>query len=56
MIRLNDITSQLIKYHPKADIGLVEKAYVYSAKVHKGQVRLSGVSYLSHPLDRKSVV
>jgi GTP pyrophosphokinase len=51
MIRLNDITSQLQSYHPKADIGLVEKAYVYSAKVHQGQVRLSGEPYLSHPLE-----
>ena len=51
MIRLNDITSQLLSYHPRADIGLVEKAYVYSAKVHQGQVRLSGEPYLSHPLE-----
>ncbi len=51
MIRLNDITSRLLKYNPKADISLVEKAYVYSAKVHQGQVRLSGVPYLSHPLE-----
>ena len=50
MIRLNDITSQLLNYHPKADTGIVEKAYVYSAKVHQGQVRLSGEPYLSHPL------
>ena len=51
MIRLNDITGQLLNYHPKADISLVEKAYVYSAKVHQGQVRLSGEPYLSHPLE-----
>lgn len=51
MIRLNDITSQLRSYHPKADTSLVEKAYVYSAKVHQGQVRLSGEPYLSHPLE-----
>lgn len=51
MIRLNDITSKLLSYNPKADISLVEKAYVYSAKVHQGQVRLSGVPYLSHPLE-----
>ncbi|MBN2125657.1 MAG: bifunctional (p)ppGpp synthetase/guanosine-3',5'-bis(diphosphate) 3'-pyrophosphohydrolase [Deltaproteobacteria bacterium] len=51
MIRLNDITSRLIVYNPKADISLVEKAYVYSAKVHQGQVRLSGEPYLSHPLE-----
>ena len=51
MIRLNDIISQLLSYHQKADISLVEKAYVYSAKVHQGQVRLSGEPYLSHPLE-----
>jgi GTP pyrophosphokinase len=32
-------------------LNLVEKAYVYSAKVHQGQVRLSGEPYLSHPLE-----
>jgi guanosine-3',5'-bis(diphosphate) 3'-pyrophosphohydrolase len=51
MIRLNDITSQILSYHPKANIELVEKAYVYSAKVHQGQIRLSGEPYLSHPLE-----
>jgi guanosine-3',5'-bis(diphosphate) 3'-pyrophosphohydrolase len=29
----------------------VETAYVYSAKVHQGQVRRSGEPYLSHPLE-----
>jgi len=51
MIRLSDITSQLLSYHPKANIELVEKAYVYSAKVHQGQIRLSGEPYLSHLLE-----
>ncbi len=51
MIRLNDITSEIVSYHPAADTGLIEKAYVYSAKVHKEQVRLSGEPYLSHPLE-----
>ncbi len=51
MIRLNDITSQVLSYQPKADVSLIEKAYVYSAKVHQGQVRLSGEPYLSHPLE-----
>jgi len=51
MIRFSDITNEILKYHPKANLDLVEKAYVYSAKVHKGQVRLSGEPYLSHPLE-----
>ena len=56
MVRLNDITSQILNYHPKADISLVEKAYVYSAKVHQGQVRLSGEPYLSHPLEVANIL
>ena len=51
MIRLNDITSQILSYHPNANIDLIEKAYVYSAKVHHGQIRLSGEPYLSHPME-----
>jgi guanosine-3',5'-bis(diphosphate) 3'-pyrophosphohydrolase len=50
MIRLNDILDRIHAYLPDSDTGLVEKAYVYSAKVHAGQTRLSGEPYLSHPL------
>ncbi len=50
MIRINDILDQIHSYMPDADTSLVEKAYVYSAKVHAGQKRLSGEPYLSHPL------
>jgi GTP pyrophosphokinase len=51
MIRLNDILDQVTSYHPEADVSLIEKAYVYSAKAHAGQVRLSGEPYLMHPLE-----
>jgi guanosine-3',5'-bis(diphosphate) 3'-pyrophosphohydrolase len=51
MIRLNDIVDQVLSYHPEADVSLIEKAYVYSAKAHAGQVRLSGEPYLMHPLE-----
>ncbi len=50
MIRLNDILEKINGYHPDADLDLVKKAYVYSAKVHQGQVRKSGEPYLIHPL------
>ena len=36
---------------PDADLRLVEKAYVFSARVHQGQMRLSGEPYLNHPLE-----
>ncbi len=51
MIRLNDILHSVQKYHPEADVDLIKKAYVYSAKVHQGQVRKSGEPYLVHPLE-----
>ena len=50
MIRISDILDQIQSYMPDVDTTLVEKAYVYSAKVHAGQTRLSGAPYLSHPL------
>jgi guanosine-3',5'-bis(diphosphate) 3'-pyrophosphohydrolase len=56
MIRLNDIVDQVLSYHPEADVSLIEKAYVYSAKAHAGQVRLSGESYLMHPLGVASIL
>jgi GTP pyrophosphokinase len=51
MLRFNDILERLTSYNPNADIELLKKAYVFSAKVHLGQVRLSGEPYLNHPLE-----
>ena len=51
MIRISDIIDKVLEYNPDADMALVDQAYVYSAKVHDGQVRLSGEPYLSHPLE-----
>jgi GTP diphosphokinase / guanosine-3',5'-bis(diphosphate) 3'-diphosphatase len=51
MVRLNDIVEAMLKYNPQADVDMVERAYVLSAKAHKGTVRLSGEPYLIHPLE-----
>lgn len=51
MIRITDILDTMLKYNPDGDTSLVERAYIYSARVHEGQVRLSGEPYLSHPLE-----
>lgn len=51
MIRIPDILDRLSTYNPEADLDMVERAYVYSARIHEGQVRLSGEPYLSHPLE-----
>jgi GTP diphosphokinase / guanosine-3',5'-bis(diphosphate) 3'-diphosphatase len=51
MLRLNDIVEKVNSYLPEADVEVIKKAYVYSAKVHAGQMRSSGEPYLSHPLE-----
>jgi len=51
MLRLNDILDRVAQYHPDPDLDFVKKAYVYSAKVHQGQIRKSGEPYLVHPLE-----
>src|SRR5690242_21732616 len=51
LLRLNDILDRVGRYHPDPDLDLIKKAYVYSAKVHQGQIRKSGEPYLVHPLE-----
>ena len=51
MRRVEDILEALSEYHPDPDQSLVQRAYMYSAKVHAGQIRKSGEPYLVHPLE-----
>lgn len=51
MIRINDIIEKMTESNPDADTDIVDRAYIYSARAHAGQVRLSGEPYLSHPLE-----
>ena len=51
MRRIEDITEAIRQYDPEANIDIISKAYVFSAKVHRGQTRLSGEPYMSHPLE-----
>ena len=50
MIRIQEILDEAAANNRNADLGLIQKAYVYAASAHAGQVRLSGEPYLSHPL------
>ena len=50
-VRLEDIVERLQRNNPEADVDLVRRAYIFSARAHQGQTRLSGESYLIHPLD-----
>ena len=47
---IDEVIAAVEQYHPKADFGLIRRAYVFGAEAHKEQKRLSGVPYISHPL------
>jgi len=51
VLRFNDIADQMLEYNPGVDLELLQRAYVFSAKVHEGQERLSGEPYLVHPVE-----
>jgi GTP pyrophosphokinase len=51
MLRITDILDKTQIYLPAEDLEMIEKAYIYSATVHQGQVRLSGEPYLTHPME-----
>jgi len=36
--------------HPKADLAVVEQAYVVAERAHRGQLRKSGDPYITHPV------
>jgi guanosine-3',5'-bis(diphosphate) 3'-pyrophosphohydrolase len=36
--------------HPKADTGIIERAYAVAERAHTGQLRKSGDAYITHPL------
>ena len=51
MIRLEEILDRVAKHHPGDNLDLIRRAYIFSAKEHKGQLRASGEPYLTHPLE-----
>ncbi len=56
MIRLEYIIEELRSYMPDADFDMIWKAYAFAAKCHKGQKRVSGEPYLSHPLEVANIL
>ena len=50
-MRIEGILDRIHEYHPQAEVEPLMRAYVFAAKAHKGQERISGEPYLSHPLE-----
>ena len=46
-----DLIKRVQKYHPSADISMIEKAYAIASEAHKDQKRKSGEPYIIHPLN-----
>jgi GTP diphosphokinase / guanosine-3',5'-bis(diphosphate) 3'-diphosphatase len=56
MIRYEDLAEKVSLYHPESPIGMIQRGYVVSAKYHKGQVRMNGEPYLTHPLEVANIL
>src|SRR6266508_7014723 len=56
MIRFEEILEKVEAYNPQADQDLLRRAYVFSAREHRGQVRRSGEPYLIHPLNVAAIL
>ena len=49
-VTIEDVIGRMSKRHSEDDQDLVRRAYLFSARVHRGQERMSGEPYLVHPL------
>ncbi|MFO0699319.1 MAG: bifunctional (p)ppGpp synthetase/guanosine-3',5'-bis(diphosphate) 3'-pyrophosphohydrolase [Nitrospira sp.] len=47
---IDQLLDRVQAYQPDADLGMVRKAYEFSAKAHEGQTRRSGEPYVKHPV------
>ncbi len=48
--RIDHVIEKAKAYNPSSDSKLLQKAYLFSAYAHEGQLRLSGEPYLVHPV------
>jgi GTP diphosphokinase / guanosine-3',5'-bis(diphosphate) 3'-diphosphatase len=51
LTQLQTLIEEIPKYQPGADLEVLERAYRFSERSHRGQQRASGEPYLSHPLE-----
>jgi GTP pyrophosphokinase len=56
MIRFETILEKVRQNHPGADEDLLRRAYLFSAREHRGQIRKSGEPYLVHPLEVANIL
>ncbi|MGD0947419.1 MAG: bifunctional (p)ppGpp synthetase/guanosine-3',5'-bis(diphosphate) 3'-pyrophosphohydrolase [Candidatus Binatia bacterium] len=55
-MNLNGLIERVRGYDSSADVDLIRRAYDFSAAVHKGQKRMSGEPYLTHPVEVAGII
>ncbi|HLY38449.1 MAG TPA: bifunctional (p)ppGpp synthetase/guanosine-3',5'-bis(diphosphate) 3'-pyrophosphohydrolase [Candidatus Binatia bacterium] len=55
-MNITELVDRVRSYTPTAPIDVIQRAYEFSAEVHKGQRRASGEPYLTHPLQVASII
>jgi GTP diphosphokinase / guanosine-3',5'-bis(diphosphate) 3'-diphosphatase len=53
---INQLISKLENYLPAEDVERVQQAYEFGAAAHKGQKRLSGEPFISHPIAAANIL
>ncbi len=56
MVRIDDVIDIFLKKRPGSDISRIQRAYIYSAQQHEGQLRKSGEPYMTHPLSVAGII
>ncbi len=49
-VRQFELTERVLAYDSKADVGLIDAAYVMAAQAHGKQIRDNGEPYITHPV------
>src|SRR5207247_6312108 len=55
-VTVSELIERVRAYNPAATVDTIQKAYDFSAEVHRGQRRLSGEPYLTHPVQVAGII
>ncbi|HEV2416781.1 MAG TPA: bifunctional (p)ppGpp synthetase/guanosine-3',5'-bis(diphosphate) 3'-pyrophosphohydrolase [Terriglobia bacterium] len=56
MVEFEEVLRKVQTYRPTDDLGVLRRAYEFSAREHQAQKRLSGEPYLSHPVEVANIL
>lgn len=56
MHRIDDVIDIFLERRGEASIARIQRAYIFSAKQHEGQLRKSGEPYMTHPVGVAAII